>query len=118
MIEAIAGQPFDPLPRAIAPNGLVGTMGVQILDDDEHVIVARTTTNITAVSRPNDPGYSDYIWNPAAAPEDGTTTRAPRRSLTRTSSSRSAQRPRGYSRRSPLSASTSRRLVATLTRTR
>lgn len=63
MIAATAGQPFVAYVDG-APTGLVGTIGVQVRDENDNVIITRTTIGISEV----EPGSGIYQWNAPAAP--------------------------------------------------
>jgi hypothetical protein len=63
MIEAIASAPFLAYAED-APAGLVGTIGVQVRDDHDTVVLARTTAHITEVVA----GSGLYQWAAPAAP--------------------------------------------------
>lgn len=63
MIEAIASAPFQAYAED-APTGLVGTLGVQVRDVNDNVVLPRTTANIIEIV----PGSGAYQWSSAAAP--------------------------------------------------
>jgi hypothetical protein len=63
MIAAIADAPFLVYTQD-APSGLAGTIGVQVLDAHDNVVIARTTTDITELT----PGSGIYQWSCGAAP--------------------------------------------------
>jgi hypothetical protein len=63
MIEAVASAPFVAFAQD-APTGLTGTLGVQVLNVNDTVVVARTTANIVELVA----GSGIYQWSCAAAP--------------------------------------------------
>jgi hypothetical protein len=66
MISAIADAPFVAYTED-APTGLTGTIGVQVKDANDNVVVARTTEGITEVAA----GSGIYQWNATAPQQPG-----------------------------------------------